>query len=256
MRGWRWFVVTMLVAAVGWAAWQWRAPLGTWLARLSAPVTAALVETPRPDPARYRALRQELANQRIYLSRQYQSATSRTSRGAIEQQARRSLEATLPAMMRCWLGTPWDFNGTAEAPGAGKIACGYFVATVLRDAGFRVDRYNLARQASGDILHSLVPKSASTLMTGQPYEAFTSALAKREPGIYVIGLDTHVGFLVVADGGFRFIHSSGSGVVDEGSAEAGVIQRSNWREFGNLTADSALIGRWLAGTRIAVRGKQ
>jgi hypothetical protein len=246
------------MAAAGWAGWHWRVPLGQWAARTFAPVLPAAAREPQPDPARYRVLRKELANQRSYLSRQYQSATTRATRAAIEQQARRTLETALPEMMRCWLGTPWDFNGTAEAPGAGKIACGYFVATVLRDAGFRVDRYNLARQASGDILRSLLPKSASTLMVGKPYEAFMAAIAKCEPGIYVIGLDTHVGFLVVGGGSFHFIHSSGAKpwrVVDESGAEAGVIQRSNWREFGNLTADSALIGRWLAGTRIAVRGQ-
>jgi len=259
MRGWRWLLVWVAVAAAGGAAWHWRAPLGQWLARTFAPVLPAQPAAPQPNPARYRVLKQELADQRSYLSRQYQSAATPAARAAIGQQARRTLESALPEMMRCWLGTPWDFNGTAEGPGAGKIACGYFVATVLRDAGFRVDRYNLARQASGDILRSLLPKSACTLMAGQPYEAFTAALAKREPGIYLIGLDTHVGFLVVGADGFRFIHSSGAKpwcVVDEGGTEAGVIQRSNWREFGNLTADPALIGRWLAGTRIEVKGKQ
>ena len=34
-----------------------------------------------------------------------------------------------------WIGTKWDFNGITEVPQQGKIACGYFVTTVLRDAG-------------------------------------------------------------------------------------------------------------------------
>ena len=37
-----------------------------------------------------------------------------------------------------WYGTGWDFYGTTETPKQGKIACGYFVTTVLRDAGVKV----------------------------------------------------------------------------------------------------------------------
>ena len=88
------------------------------------------------------------------------------------------LEQALPAMMRCWLGTPWDFNGTAKGPGAGKIACGYFVATVLKDAGFQVDRYQLAQQPSENILRSFLPKDACDLSVGKDYQAFASDVGK------------------------------------------------------------------------------
>ena len=40
-------------------------------------------------------------------------------RASVEGDARLVLEHALPAMMRCRLGTPWDFNGTAKGPGAG-----------------------------------------------------------------------------------------------------------------------------------------
>lgn len=41
----------------------------------------------------------------------------------------------IDSLMPCWYGTPWDFNGCTTEPGKGSIACGYFVSTVLRDAG-------------------------------------------------------------------------------------------------------------------------
>ena len=47
-----------------------------------------------------------------------------------------------------WIGTRWDFDGTSQTPREGRIACGYFVSTVLRDAGFDVEA-GQARPASG-----------------------------------------------------------------------------------------------------------
>lgn len=159
-------------------------------------------------------------------------------------------------MMRCWLGTPWDFNGTASRPGNGKIACGYFVSTVLKDAGFRLNRYRLAQQPSQNILRSFLPKTDCHLTVGQPYPEFVKSVAASGRGIHLVGLDTHVAFIVTsADGSFRFIHSSGSKpwcVVDESPEHAHVLRSSNWRMLGNLTANPDVIRTWLAGKTIPV----
>ena len=251
------FVVLLLLAA-GAAGWHWREPVVDWLAERFPRLMPESVQEPVPDPARYSRLRAELDAKRRYLATQYATAKSHGPRAAIEQQARHILEETLPEMMRCWLGTPWDFNGTARKPGAGQIACGYFVATVLVDAGFNVDHFKLARQASGNIMRSFLPDPACNRMIGRPYEEFTAAIEALEPGVYFIGLDRHVGFIVrEADGGFRFIHSSGGApkkVVEECPAEAAVLQASRWREFGSLTGTPAAIRAWLTGHRVAVKG--
>ena len=89
------------------------------------------------------------------------------------------------------------------------------------------------------------------------YQSFAEEVRNREPGVYVVGLDTHVAFIVVVGRDFRFIHSSGSRpwcVVDERPAEAGVLQRSNWRMLGNLTGDASVLRRWLKAEKIVVRG--
>ena len=79
----------------------------------------------------------------------------------MENDARLILELMMPEMMRCWLGTPYDFNGTAEKPGDGKIACGYFVSTVIRDTGFRVNRFKFAQQPSENILRTFISSDDS-----------------------------------------------------------------------------------------------
>jgi hypothetical protein len=249
-----WSLILVLVAGSG---WWFRAPLATkWRVMTGGKVSG--VESPlKPDPLAYAFLIDEAGRWRKQLAQRHAGAKSEEDRKAVEHDARVILEMILPAMMRCWLGTPWDYHGTASAPGGGKIACGYFVSTVLRDAGFQVDRFKLAKQPSENILRSFLPKDACTLTVGMNYGKFANGMADADPGIYLIGLDTHVGFLVVDGSGFRMIHSSGSRpwcVVDEARDEADVLRKSSWRMTGNLTISGEVIRRWLRSERIAVRG--
>lgn len=226
------------------------------LVREEAPA-AAVAGTAQPDAARYAILKEEAERWRKDLAARHARARTAEEKERVLAEARRFLETLLPAMMRCWLGTRWDFHGTSETPGEGKIACGYFVATVLRDAGFRVDRYQLARQPSQNILRTFLPREALTLRVGVPYERFADELAAADPGIRVVGLDHHVAFVVGGADDFRFIHSSGSEpwcVVDEDRSRAEVLRRSNYRVHGSLTGDPALVLRWLRGEHFAVKG--
>lgn len=212
-------------------------------------------EAPTPDAASYEVLCSELQQWRSELSARHAKAASAAQKTAIENEARVILEHSLPAMMRCWIGTKWDFNGTASKPGKGKIACGYFVSTVLRDAGLDVNRYRLAQQPSANIIHTFIDKKDCTKNIGQDFELFVKDMAERTPGIYICGLDTHVAFIINRSDGFRFIHSSGTRpwcVVDESPEHAGVLKRSNWRMLGNLTANEKFIRAWLEGQPIKV----
>ncbi len=228
--------------------------------RLLPPAPEEIAESPpAPDSETYEALKESLAHWRERLAADYHAAPGGAERRVVLDDARTVLETTLPAMMRCWLGTPWDFNGIASGPGEEGIACGYFVSTVLRDAGFRVHRYHLAQQPSGNIMRTFLPRASCKLTVGMDYDEFADALEASDPGIYIVGLDTHVGFLVVGgDGVFRFIHSSGSrpwAVVDEPREDARVLAASNWRMLGHLTADREVVRKWLAGKVFPVHGR-
>ncbi|MCD8529123.1 MAG: hypothetical protein LRY27_04010 [Chitinophagales bacterium] len=59
-----------------------------------------------------------------------------------------------------WYGTPWDFNGISTIPNQGKIACGYFVYTLLEDAGFKLQRIKLSQAASETSIKALIPESS------------------------------------------------------------------------------------------------
>lgn len=172
----------------------------------------------------------------------------------IELAREEMLSGIFGGLMPHWYGTAWDFNGTTETPGDGEIACGYFVSTILRDAGFAVERYRLAQQASQKIIRSLTDADHMVSFHGGEYADFVNGMQRLGEGLYIIGLDRHVGFIVQIDGEAFFVHSDGGAnrcVVKEPIEDAVVLQRSRYRIVGRISADDALIGRWLSGEEIA-----
>lgn len=237
------------LGAGGWWAWK------TYGAGLFE-IAIESEKNPEPDAERYAILVAELERWRQQLREAYAKAQTAEEKAAVENDARVILELVMPEMMRCWLGTPYDFNGTAERPGGGEVACGYFVSTVIRDAGFRVDRYKLAQQPSGNILRTFLKRENCLLKVGQDFDSYAEWVEGMEPGVYLIGLDSHVGFIVNGADGTRFFHSSrwqDRGVVDEPGRKAGALRHSNWRMIGGLTADPDVIRTWLGGEKVKVR---
>ncbi|MBB5350385.1 hypothetical protein HNR46_000609 [Haloferula luteola] len=236
----------LILGAAGWAAWKFR---DRWEGGWSG-VIELRQRLRRPDPEGYEMAKSEAERWRKDLKKRYQAAATQEERQEVLKEASQFLESILPDMMACWMGTPWDFNGTAEGPGDAPIACGYFVATVLRDVGFQVDRYELAREASETMLRTFVPKQATVRRVGIDYAEFAKEVKGEKPGIRIVGLDTHVGFLIVGNGEFHFVHSSGSKpwcVVDEPEDRAEVLRRSQYRVHGPITGDPEIARRWVLG---------
>lgn len=204
-----------------------------------------------PDPDSYTVLSDDLEVHRKRLAEDYAAATTDAERSVILKSARTLLEGALPRLMRCWLGTPWAFEGTAHEPGGGQVACGYFVSSVLQDAGFRVEWGRLAQQPSQNILGTFISEDEMHIRVGSDYDRFIAELLTRGNGIYIVGLDSHVAFLVITESGeIRFIHSSGSRpwcVVDESRDAAEVLRKSHYRVAGNVSANPNVIVRWLRG---------
>lgn len=239
-----------LLGAGGWWVWSEADHRGLFSG------LTAVKEKHEPDLERYEVLEAELRSWRGDLVKEYGKARTPEQKAAVEHDARVILEMILPEMMRCWRGTGYDFNGVAERPGEGKIACGYYVSTLIRDAGFKVNRYKLAQQPSANILRTFTEAENCQLRVGEKYDSYADWLESNEPGIYLMGLDTHVGFVVVErSGDMKFLHSSGiekAGVVEEPRDQALAIKWSKWRMLGDFTADPDVIRTWLAGEDVRV----
>lgn len=160
-------------------------------------------------------------------------------------------------MMRCWLGHPWDFNGTATIPGEGKIACGYFVSVIMRDAGFKINRIRVAQQPSQNIIRTFVNTSQHfEVKSNTPYNQYVNDISNKSDGIHIVGLDNHVAFIVIKDRQMRFIHSGGllRRVVDEAPDQAYALEHSNYRVISNISRNPNVIKKWILGETFPTGG--
>jgi hypothetical protein len=214
-------------------------------------------QTPYPDrgsPARlaeYRAAQAELEAARGNLGARWRAAPAE-DRAAVEAEAKDALDRGLVALTAPWLGTPWDFYGTSEAPGQGKVACGYFVSTLLRDAGVRVERVRLAQQASEYIVKSVAPEGRTARFRQGRVDAVLHWVRAQPERWFVVGLDYHVGLLLrLDDGEVRLCHASvlsPSAAVCEDAQEA-LAMASGYHVVGALFTPR-LVQRWLAGDAV------
>lgn len=147
-----------------------------------------------------------------------------------------------------WYGTSWSFNGTTQIPGEGTIACGYFVTTVLRDAGVKLDRIRLAQEPSELMIRSLISPASVWRFSNRSIEGFVDKIREIGPGLYIVGLDCHVGFIVNDVSGIHFIHSSYRvpyKVVRELALESSILADSAYRVLGKLDSDPQSLMLWL-----------
>ena len=146
---------------------------------------------------------------RLSLAKQFEEAVSADEKIEVIAVARRFAAGMVISLARHWYGTPWAFHGYSTTPGKGDIACGYFVTTVLQHAGFKVQRSKLARQPASLIIRTLVRRRALiNVFSGIPAASFAAAMEVKDEGIYIVGLDTHVGFIFKTASGTRFVHAN------------------------------------------------
>ena len=151
-----------------------------------------------------------------------------------------------------WYGTKWDFNGTTQVPGKGYIACGYFVTTTLRDAGLKIQRIKTAQQAAEVIVSVIASKESTKRFSDSPIDAIKKSMKERGDGLYIVGLDYHVGFLQQIGDTTWFIHSNylnRSGVMKESPWENSVFYHSRYKVIAKIDDDRKVLENWLRKPR-------
>jgi hypothetical protein len=212
------------------------------------------VTAPPPSPPlTYKQLLEDIEKDRAALAEKYDNSSDKS---AVIAEARARFVMAVKDIAPYWYGTKWDFNGITETPGKGKIACGYFVVTVMRDAGLDVERVRLSRQASERIIKSLTSERHMRRFSNIPVREFVRRVAQNGDGIYVVGLDKHVGMVFCEGGIASFVHSSGLSpwcVVSESALTSPALVRSRYRVYGHISADDDLMVRWLKKEHIPTR---
>ncbi|MFV0531711.1 MAG: hypothetical protein ACK5MD_09800 [Flavobacteriales bacterium] len=146
-----------------------------------------------------------------------------------------------------WYGTPWNFHGSSEKPLTDSIACGYFVTTTLRDAGFPVQRISWAQEPSSVLINKICQPSSIKRFTD--LNNLTKYLSTQpNKSIFILGLDHHVGFVIKENNTLFFTHSSYSGekmVKKDLWDEAFPVMTSQSFLIGNILENKTLLKRWL-----------
>jgi hypothetical protein len=206
---------------------------------------------------RYEEAIAKIGADRDTLASEYRQAATQAKKNEVIDRARNLITRSIvDDLFPFWYGTDWDFNGVTETPNQGKIACGYFVSTLLRDAGWKVERVRLAQQTSENIILSLTAEPYIKRFRHVAIEDFAKAVKEWGEGLYVVGLDIHTGFIVNTGGEVYFVHSSyvePYEVVKERAVESKVLSSSKYRVIGKLSADDQLITRWFFKTAIPTR---
>jgi hypothetical protein len=156
--------------------------------------------------------------------------------------------AIVKTIVPSWIGTDWDFNGTSETPQKGAIACGYFVTTVLRDAGLPLARVKLAQCASEQMITTLVQPKYVKRFSNIALPIFVHEVKQMGYGIYIVGLDNHTGFIYNDGNDVYFIHSTFVGtrnVQKELAAASTVLQQSRYKVLAKLSADEKVLNKWI-----------
>lgn len=142
------------------------------------------------------------------------------------------------SLLPCWYGTPWDFNGITEVPQQGRIACGYFVTTTLRDAGMKINRVKLAQCIEQNLLWDLCKDFKK--YSDRSLEYFVSEVEKTGYGLYIVGLDNHTGYIFHDGKDVWFIHSGvypPKCTLKEKAINSITLKNSRYRVFGRIVFD-------------------
>lgn len=161
-------------------------------------------------------------------------------------------EAVTTRLIPAWKGTPWAFYGTAAVPGDEPVACGYWVASILRDVGFRVHRSDVGQQASERILRTFAPSASLHHFGRKPTSEIVEWIAHQGRGLWGVGLANHAGLIWNDGTEVRFCHSNynnAMGPVCENALYSGPF-RTSYTVVASMLAPQTL-GAWLSGAPLA-----
>ena len=215
--------------------------------------SASKVEEKRKQ---YDAVLANLKQKRENLAAKYRKAATEAEKQAVLKEAGQILVSRLTNdILPAWNGTGWDFNGTSNQPGEGVIACGYFVSTPLKHCGFELNRYRIAQQYATVIIKLLCPERPPKRIGHNNVKGLVTYFEGQPNGLYIIGLDNHVGFIHKQGGAVDFVHSNyiePAVVTREPVATSRAIKASQNYVVGYFLPNSSTVNKWLLGTSFVV----
>ena len=162
-------------------------------------------------------------------------------------------ESLLNQVIPYWYGTPWAFEGHTNVPNVGEVACGYLVSTTLKHMGVNLNRYKMAQQAALLEIKS-IDQDYYKCISCEANAFLKDFSNKKADGIYIIGLDNHVGFLLKRMGEMFFVHSdyiNGKVNIEVASNSEALIYSESFY-VGDLSNNVDFLKKWLSCAEIII----
>ena len=237
------------------SAWRFEAAaVAVMLAALAGPAAAAPESF---DAVAYNRVLEQIVAHRAELGARYAAAHGPRARAAIRVEARRYIVDTLVSQVfPAWMGMPSGGGPQATAslphePGM-YISCSYFLTAALQNAGLVLEsRARFSQAPAAWIERALLPPGGQIHRYGNlSAEELEQRLVGLGEGLYVVGLNIHVGFIVVRDGHAWFVHSSYTPpgtVVNEPLTSSMAIDLSRRKGYwvSPLFQDDRIVELWL-----------
>lgn len=202
----------------------------------------------------YSSIKSSINTSRKQLSQSYKISTNKSE--TLQQVREKFTNQLTNEIIPQWYGTKWSFDGYTEIPKTGSIACGYFVSTTLRDMGFNLNRYKLAQKAPYHEAKVIAcGTTIETLQKKSKEELKSYFLKNKKDGLYFIGLDLHVGYILKDKENVYLIHSNfinNTGPVKEKIEDCKVLNSSVYH-FCDITYNDVLLKKWLNNEVIATK---
>lgn len=187
--------------------------------------------------------------------KEYQEANSSTKKEILADVRKRLTGDLCNEIFPAWYGTEWSSGGSSVQPGEGSISGWHFLATSLEHSGFKIDKSNMTRQPAEKIIVSMT-KGKKFVLAGKQMKDAVDKLQKEGDGLYIVGLDRHIGFVSVKGIDVRFIHASyykpNTMVMCEPATGENPFYDSRYRVFGKLMEDEMLV-EWMKGEPFVVK---
>ncbi len=198
----------------------------------------------------YNTLKSRILESRVFFQHFYEVDSGK----ALDSASHFIYNKLINELVPHWYNTTWDFNGHTNIPNEGDIACGYFVSTTLKHLGFNLNRYKMAQQAGLIEAQVLQTKQELKHFYNISFDALKQKMnAMYNDGIYFVGLDNHVGYVLIKDKELYFLHSSyyDDKVMIE-LAETSPCFYSNYYVFAEITTNKDLMKKWIFNTHLQI----
>jgi len=196
----------------------------------------------------YDALKSRISSQQQYFSARYNAASKEKSAAVLSEAQIYLINTICDTIFPYWYDTPWSFHGATRIPKQGSIACGYFVTTILTDAGFKIPRVKWAQEASEPVIIKIA--SDIKRFRNRPISEVIAYINQHGDGLYIVGLDCHVGYIRKSGDTLRFVHSSyyepEIGVMSEPLDGRNPLNDSKYRIVGKLLG-TEMVKNWIMG---------